>query len=156
MKDIALQLYLVGGVAAGAAIIALLGIAVRRGIARVGWDKGQAVLTQAWRLVATVAGEANSELRAKLLAATAEDSDGGKEVTRAEWDAAVDSAVAKFKRLYGADSLKKLAAAIGVNLDFLDEWIGAEISSAINVPPPPAPSSAALSPAFTSHAPDPR
>lgn len=145
MKDIALQIYMVGGIAAGAAVVTLLGLAVKRGIVEVGWERGRKVLLKAWDLIGTVTGEANAELHARLVDARDPDSPGGEKVTRAEWDDAVAKAVAKFKRLWGLGTLAELAAAVGIELDFLDDWIGAAVTSGVKVPTT-ATTSAALDP----------
>lgn len=140
MTDIAIDIYIALGLALGSGLLVLVGLAVRYGISKVGWERARAPMTKAWEILSAVSGEANAELQARLKAARTEESPGGAEITRQEWDDAISAAVAKFKRLYGLDSLKELARSIGIDIGVLDEWLGAAIASHLKVEPPASPS----------------
>lgn len=132
MKSVLFDLYLLGGAAALAGILALLGLAVNYGIGKVKWAKARAVLGAAWDVLDAVTREANAELLLKLKEAKDPDSDGGVEVTKAEWDAAKRAALLKFKRLYGVDKLGVLADALGLDMGGLSEWLGAKIAGGLD------------------------
>lgn len=134
MKDLALDLYLLGGLAAGAGVLTLLGMLVAWGAKKIKWQSVRAVTLEAWEMIAVVTKEANAELVAQLKAARAEDSDGGAEITKAEWDAAKKAAVAKFKKLWGLENLGRLAAALGLSSSLLDDWIGANVAGNLELP----------------------
>jgi len=132
MTDVLLDLYLLGGAAALAGVLALLGLGVNYLVKKIKWGKVRAVTEAAWGILDSVIREANTEMLLKLKEAQAEDSDGGKEVTKAEWDAAKSAAVAKFKKLWGLDKLALLAGALGISIDSLDDWLGASVASGLD------------------------
>lgn len=135
MKDTLVQIYLFGGAAALGGVLFLLAYAVRWAANKVPFDAARRVILTAWDTVALVTREANAEFQAKLELATDEDSPGGKEITKEEWDAAKTAAIAKFKQLYGFGNLKKLVAALGLDLpEKLESWIGSAITSQMKVP----------------------
>lgn len=134
MKDTVISLYLYGGAAALAGVLVLIGYGVTWGARKIPWSRGRDAVVTAWDLVAVVTREANAELQARLKLARDPASDGGEAVTAAEWRAARDAAVSKFKRLYSADMIKALAKGLGIELDQVDDWIGTAILGGLKVP----------------------
>lgn len=132
MKNTLIDLYLLGGAAALAGILALLAMAISWGAKKIKWERVRNTVMAAWEILDPVIREANAELQLQLKAARAEDSDGGVEVTDAEWKAARKAAVAKFKKLYGLENLAALAAALGLSLGGLDEWIGGAVGGGLD------------------------
>lgn len=135
MKEILVDLYLFGGVAALGGMLLLLGYGVRWAAAKVPWTVAQKVIVAAWDLIATVTREANAEFQAQITIAKSAESPGGKKITKKEWAEARQAALEKFKRLYGVGSLKELASALNLSLgEQLDEWIGATITGGMKLP----------------------
>ncbi len=138
MKDIILDLYLVGGLVAVAGILALIGYGVSSLAKKSKRTWVRNLTNEAWSIVAVVAKDANAELHARLKAAKEKDSPGGAEVTAEEWRAAKKAALEKAKGLIGFETLSKLAAALGLKLDALDDLLGSQIGAEMPLPVDPS------------------